>query len=451
MKNINPNPFRNFDINPVNDDGDVVNGLRASIRKSDFWPNLEARPVDPDITLEDLEKMEAKANGKPVNLAIQLCYGHNRSRSAELEGIKFINLHIQPHSVFTDDMMLTKMAYENKNDAKNNMMVIVETVKQAKEYLEDQIKPFEDYKSYKEAGLTFFDKKASFVNAKNQGIGFKTVLKFLDGWSHGDVQYAHRVIDDLARGYYGNEQIHNMPNVAVMGQFSNMVGKIRQMDWPEYFKDKTITEVADIIQDPSVSTTTKIMKNAISALSDGKDPVKYIKSTQRVDFNLVKATKDLVFDNMESELKLEDLPTLDGFKDYPELEDLMKKVETSIKRTEAARDAGEEEVDEAEEVAADTEEAAEAATPSDPGLPPVDEEEDTGEMPIGALVANYIQGTAYLANNVDALVERSSEVDDDADDFLDALEVNFVNAAKMVIEYFDPEDAQKMLDQVLEG
>lgn len=453
------NPFRSFDINPVVDDGAVVPSLVISIKKTGAWTKWMARAIDgKGNPVMDAGFYDDLDGSLPKGHSFQLCYGHNTWRAAQLAEVEDLLIDVRP---FTDDKMLEMMAYENKGDSHGNMMVILETVKQTGDYLRDSIADIGDFKAYKKAGGSFFTKKAAFDNAKTQGIGFKTILKMLEGWSSGDVQNAHRVLGDLEAEYYDQDMVSGMPSVAVLGQFSLLAKALREQTWPEYFKDTMVVEASDLICDPDVSTTTKILKNAISALKDGKNPVKYIKSTQRVDFNVAKATKDLVFENTAMDISLKDLPDLDGFKDYEELDDLVKKVGTSIKRTLAARDDGktDEEIaeDEDKDLAPEGVEAAVDATEDEtapaelPDLPPIEAaDDDDVEMPITALVEHFIRGVNYLTPLSAKLLERATETAEEAD-FLEAVEDLFKAATGLMVENFDSDDARSVLDTVIEG
>ena len=453
MENAHANPERDFEINPVIDDGPVVTGLRTSIRKNGHWVKYTARPEDPEVTVEDLEKMAKKyGHDKVCPLVIQKCYGHNTHRAAVLEGIEDMLIDVRPIS---DEQMLTMMAWENKNDAKGNIMVILETVQQTLGFIENSIAGFDDFKSYKADGGTFFKNKKSFETIKQQGVGYKTALKMLEGWSNGDVLGAHRVIGDLEAEHYTKDMISGMPSITVLSQFSVMAKAIREQTWPEYFKDAMVAEAAEVICDPDISSTTKILRNATTALKDGKNPVKYIRSSQRVDFDVVKATKALVFENVSSEVELKDLPDMDGFKDYAKLDDLIGKVDTSIKRTLAGRsdDKTDEEIEAEEDAEAAGVEAAvegeEGPTPDAalPELPPVPEEDVDAEMPIAALVSNLTRGTEYITPLSKLLIDRSSETGDE-EGLLEAVEQLFTSAGALMVEYFDLEDVQAVIDNL---
>jgi len=116
LKNVHPNPFRDIQNYPIN--RAKVESLKQKINHTSFWENLIGRRV--------------KSNGK---MQTQIAYGHHRLLALqELYGDKYeFDLRIRP---FTDTQMIQIMAAENDDDWKMNPLVVMETVKVAKLWLE---------------------------------------------------------------------------------------------------------------------------------------------------------------------------------------------------------------------------------------------------------------------------------------------------------------------------
>ena len=371
------NKFRNLQINPVLDSGPVVQNLMVSIKKSDLWPNLECRPQDPDMTLEEIEEMIAAADGSVLDLPIEIAYGHNRIRAAQLMGIKDVEFHVQPHSVFTDDIYFTKYAYENKNDAKENQAVMIETVREGIEYVDNVLAPFkeESWEVYKNADNNWFEKKSQFDGWQREGIGSGILCRtVLEGWAASDVKNAIRVLDDIDSGFYTTETVAGMPSMGVLGQYSRLVEAVRQLEIPAFFKNRMVEGATDLINDPKFSTTVRIMKNAITAVKDTEkginDPVNFIKTAKRSKskFDVVSATRDLIFERPADLAEEFHIESVEALKDHPEfsgygdLDQLMEDVTASIQKAEeaAAKAAAAEEA--GEEVAAEEEVSGEELT-----------------------------------------------------------------------------------------
>lgn len=105
VKDIKPNPFRNIDRYPY--DEDKIIALRESLRSTGFWDNVVAR-----LTPE----------GKP-----EIAYGHHRLMALreEFGPSHKVQLIIRPLS---DDAMLKIMARENQQEWATNALVEMETV-----------------------------------------------------------------------------------------------------------------------------------------------------------------------------------------------------------------------------------------------------------------------------------------------------------------------------------
>lgn len=335
---IKHNPYRDLDKFPIN--RAKVDALKESIQQTDFWDNLLARPENNDPEA-DLTLIAGYNEEAPIFL-VELAYGHHRLVAVQELGIKEIDI---PVKHIDDKTMLKIMANENKGDWAGDMSVILETVRQARKFLVDNVAQYADYKAYSQAGETFFSKEA-FAQIPKQGVGFKSVQKFLgETWSDQDVRKAVSVLKDIDEGLYEQEQIISFPSVGVLGGFSKLAGAIYNQNWPAFFKAEMVNEIASMISDPKVSTTVKILTSATQAANDGKDPVRVIKNPgqKRKDFSIAKAIKDRVYENMDPNtlLKLDEIPEIEGFKGFEGLDAILEEVKKSINRSSAAKKAAE--------------------------------------------------------------------------------------------------------------
>lgn len=131
IKNLLPNPYRNIEAYPI--DREKIRQLRNSIRETSFWDNILARPAPKD--------------GK-----YQIAYGHHRlvAIKEELGVDTVIDIPVRDLS---DEDMLKIMANENMQEWSTDWRVIVETVRQAKKFLEEHTEIAKEYgKRYVEVG-----------------------------------------------------------------------------------------------------------------------------------------------------------------------------------------------------------------------------------------------------------------------------------------------------------
>jgi hypothetical protein len=342
INNAGSNPYRDFDMNPINDEGPVVENLRISIKKNGLWTKFMARPADESVTEKDLEKLADKfGTKKPCPLVVEKWYGHNTQRAAELEGIKTMLMDVRP----TDDVqMMTSMAYENKMDSKENMMVMIETVAQTQGFIVGSLDGLGegDFKKYKDDGGKLFTSAAQYKNVIQKGVGYGSIMKLLEGWQEGDVKNSLRVLKDLSAERYAREDIADMPSVGILGQYSRLVESVLATTWPVFWKEDILAGCTAAIKDPQVSTTVKILKNAIKGVRDKDgacDPLRYIRKNVKKPFDVVKATKDLVFENStEGAPTIDDLANMEGFKGYEDIVKLVKDVQASIDKTVQGRE-----------------------------------------------------------------------------------------------------------------
>ncbi len=173
IEDIEPNPFRQIEHYPI--DRNKVEALKNSINETDFWNNILVR--------EHPEK-----EGK-----YQLAYGHHRL--AALKELNWEVINIQVHNI-DDDRMIKIMANENFEDWRSSPLITIETVSAARLYIDSLFAQAESFDALHEnmKGLTDAE---HFQQLKNDGVGEKTILKFLGGhWKQYMIQGAREILDD---------------------------------------------------------------------------------------------------------------------------------------------------------------------------------------------------------------------------------------------------------------
>jgi ParB-like nuclease domain len=162
LKDIQPNPFRNIDNYPINQE--KVEELKRSMDRTDYWGNILGRLVD----------------GKP-----EIAYGHHR-RVAMLE--KFGDSHMVDIIIrdLHDDDMIQIMASENMDAWASRAIVDIETVHAVvKAYGEDKINlgkvPEDARKSYLRYAPSFIPGNVT-PNTSHVPFTGKMVADFL-GWT----------------------------------------------------------------------------------------------------------------------------------------------------------------------------------------------------------------------------------------------------------------------------
>jgi len=153
VKEVRPNPHRDFKINPINEDR--VEKFMESIKDNGFWENIVGRESDGEI---------------------QLAYGHHRlSALKRLYGedyefdLRIIN--------FSDEQMLHVMIDENDDYSGNISDVIDEAVSVAKIFLEENIEIAKEYGD--------IDSRHERVSGNTLNIGERTITHFLQQVSKG--------------------------------------------------------------------------------------------------------------------------------------------------------------------------------------------------------------------------------------------------------------------------
>lgn len=471
---IKSNPYRDLDKYPI--DRAKVDALKESIQQTDFWDNLLCRPagntIPPELLGEGtvisyLADLDVAFNEDGYIFLVELAYGHHRLVAIQELGIEEIEI---PCKSIDDKTMLKIMANENKDDWQSNLGVMLETVRQAREFLMGTVTPYETFDAYKEAGETFFSKE-QFAQIEAQGIGYKPIQKFLgETWSAQDVRKAVAVIKDIDAELYEQEQIIRFPSVSVLGNFSKLAAAIVKQPWPVFFKDKMIEEITGMISDPKVSSTVKIITSATDAAKNGKDPVRVIRNPglKRVDFNVAKAVKALCYENMDNGTKLElsELASVPGFENYPDIDKLIEEVQKSINRSEAAKAAattaaetGEVQTmpdgteitpemagdDEALEAMLDAAEAEVAVAEAPAGLPDVPEEDAEAPMDLDV----FVQSASTMSHQVTrAAMSLADASPDDQGSSFTAVEDLTKSVVRAYMQLFGTDDVAKLINDI---
>ena len=143
LRSLKDNPFRNFKVDPI--DPAVVEALKQSIQESPgtFWGGIVARKTKHD--------------------GIQLAFGHHRIRAAIAAGLREDDIKVVAN--ITDAEMIRMYALENATQRGNSGTAIAGTVASAVRFL---------LKGAPVGGL-------SEIRQLVDGIGWSTVLEFLDG------------------------------------------------------------------------------------------------------------------------------------------------------------------------------------------------------------------------------------------------------------------------------
>jgi hypothetical protein len=159
IKDIEFNPFRNMKLVPI--DPLTVDALKESIEDK-LWVGMTARPKNNDWK-----------SGK-----YEIPYGHHRLVAIKELGIKELDIPIEEISDF--DMVL-RMVRENFARRGYSVEIINGTVQNIKEFLDSEIKKWNDYDHVNEIIKVLFKSNSQFIQCKKDGVGQTTVLKFLKG------------------------------------------------------------------------------------------------------------------------------------------------------------------------------------------------------------------------------------------------------------------------------
>ena len=106
---IQANPHRDMSKYPLHQD--KIDALVESIKDTDFWDNLLARPVANLVDgIENDELVGYLSSLDECDFPVEIAYGHHRLAAAEKAGLTEIDI---PVKVIDDETMLKIMANEN--------------------------------------------------------------------------------------------------------------------------------------------------------------------------------------------------------------------------------------------------------------------------------------------------------------------------------------------------
>jgi hypothetical protein len=167
LKKIEPNPFRDFAIDPIDDA--VVEQLKQSIKENPagFWGGIVCR--------------------KSPHNGIELAFGHHRVRAAIAAGIREDDIKVV-HGI-TDADMIKMYATENATQRGNSGTAIAGTVAAALRFLAKAI--MTGAKVSKIFDTLQEQAQAEAAVASSQGIGQRVIVRFLadvPGVNDGSVQ-----------------------------------------------------------------------------------------------------------------------------------------------------------------------------------------------------------------------------------------------------------------------
>jgi len=238
VKNLLPNPFRNIDAYPI--DREKIRQLRNSIRETTFWDNILARPA-------------------PQNQGnYQIAYGHHRLIAIKEEFGQESVVDI-PVRNLSDENMLKIMANENMEQWSTDWRIIVETVKQAKKFLEEHRKIAERHGAYT-------SDRPEYMHV----IGSRVISRFLGkNWPQIRIDRALAVMKDkeiqaILPGKYTEEKL----DISTLEKISSIEDKEAKKEWIKEAIEKDISkhEMEEIARFESDRTLTSQDKQTLRSL-----------------------------------------------------------------------------------------------------------------------------------------------------------------------------------------
>lgn len=194
VKDIEANPFRDLERNPVRQD--KVDALKSSITDTGFWDNVVVRPKP----------------GQPGKY--QVAYGHHRLFAVRDLGIAEIDCPVKEVS---DGIMLKMMTNENRSEWSSTPATVNESVWAVKNYFDERIEQFENFEELEKDAQVPLDirgalaflfeakttaaKEGGYARIRVEGVGIATIQSFLgDAWGQSAVEKAmSSMAEDFAR------------------------------------------------------------------------------------------------------------------------------------------------------------------------------------------------------------------------------------------------------------
>ncbi len=435
LSQIVANPYRDLNLFPINQA--TVEGLMESIKDTDFWDNLVIRVKNNTLSDGTVIKNSAElialfdSGYDFIKEKFELCYGHHRV--AALKTLDWAEINI-PVKWVDDENMLKMMALENKDSGLNQIAVKLETYRQVKASITKTLKSYKNFTEYKKDGGKLYTNKQGFENALSNGVGFKTVKKFLgETWSETDIRYSANVVSYIEAGFFLQEDIIDVPSIGLlqaMGSIAEFLfngdakKELQAPDWPAYFKTAAIAAIIDRCKVDAKGwqkvTVAQLRRAKSLMVNDGVNPASFIKSGNvKNAFDIVKATKELVYDKDKDEetniAAVEALRELDGFSDYHDLDELIKRVTESAIKSLARGEGSEEHLDVVDSDDLEKQIANADAEISVPDMfaAEIDNEGEEIVQPIIHLIAAYNQTVTHVKTGTDALLARADEIGED--------------------------------------
>ena len=286
VKDVRPNPYRNIEHYPLNKEKIV--SLTKSIEQTGFWDNLV---------------------GREVNGEIQIAYGHHRIEALRLaEGFGYDFEFDLPIKNIDDALMIKIMANENMQEWEHSLTVTDETVKVAKEFLEEDLHLPGKNKSKQKGRKDYQDQ----INAKD-------ISDFL-GWNNHKVTESLKRMNLIEEGRIAKEAVLKFNSERKAEYFTNAIVKAEEND--VVFTPQEQEQIAKELVDNDISRDD--IKGVIEKKAFDK---KYIKKENKEKVKEREIT--LKFSNFYGKIKNDALELGDNIKQLEKLADAFKDADES--------------------------------------------------------------------------------------------------------------------------
>lgn len=427
VASVDNNPYRSFEANPL--DQLKVDGLKESIESTEFWDNLVLRK-NPD------------AEGR-----YQLAYGHHRVEALKQLGVEDMDVPVKD---IDDDTMLKMMSIENKSDWGSSILVMLETVRQVRNTLADQVGECENFDEYSEK-FNFFLNSGDFGNAKKQGVGYRKVREFLgETWSENDIKYAVAAINSMEAGMITMADIQGITSISILNRFTIMIKQIMGLkETPLYLKELWISGLIERVNDADNAPSVKNLTRTRDIINKGCDPLMYLDSGKHNNIDVTAILVKLLEDEAEVDFAV----GFEGFEDLVTFakDKLAKKLDKQSKR-----EAGEEVEDEAADDLAEAEAEAESLTVPDDDIEDMGDLGDIGtdsdgkdiELNVPKLMGTFIGSVGAFSMQCRRLFGRDAAIAEvESDDFSNAIVEVYKHVTVLVLEHFGKDEAKTMIDE----
>ena len=208
VKDVRPNPYRNIEHYPLNKEKIIA--LTKSIEKTGFWDNLV---------------------GRKVNGEIQIAYGHHRIEALRLaEGFGYDFEFDLPIKEIDNGTMIQIMANENMQEWSHSIVVIDETVKVAKNFLQANF-------SEKEPTSKYSNKRHLYDISAND------IANFL-GWSNSKVSQSLKRLNLIESGTIEKQAVESLPSGSHAEEFATAIS-VSNVEFTPEEQNKIAKEITD--------------------------------------------------------------------------------------------------------------------------------------------------------------------------------------------------------------